>query len=156
MDKRISVEITELVQQFNNALRDSIYAEKYQIIPRLAIINSAKQQNIITITLEYSAIDRFGSIIPSRQENRLAPTMREFIGLLYLKMLPAEAEAYRFVITCPVFNDNGQVLNMQGKYAEVTLEHGNVDIERIIRGVDIYTLTTDSLEDRELFQDFPN
>jgi hypothetical protein len=156
MDKRINVEISDLAERFNKVLQDSVYAEKYQIVPHLAVLSSAKQQNIITINLEYSAIDRSGSVIPSYQENMLGGEMRRFLGVIFLKMLPAQADAYRIVILHPVFNKQGQVLNTQKVYAEVVLKHGDVDIAKVRKGIDIYSLADCTLENDKLFGEYPH
>ena len=156
MDKRISVEIGVMVNKFNQTLTNSVYADKYQVIPRLAILASSKDQNIITVNIEYSAIDRSGAVIPSRQDNLLANEMRSFLGALYLKMLSARADAYRIVITQPVFSPEGNVLNTQGEYAAVELAHQAVDIKNHRDGGVVFSLAESTMEKNTLFGTFPH
>lgn len=157
MDKRINVELEDLIERFNRVLKFSYYAEKYKLIPQLTLISSSKQKNIITLTLEYSAIDEFGSTVPSRQDNTLQQQMIDFLEVLFLKMLPANADSYIINITKPTFSDSGQVLNTQGVYASIELPHENIDISGIKdKKIKLISYARPSVELDELFKTFPN
>jgi hypothetical protein len=157
MDKRISIELRDLVAKFNKVLSDSIYADKFQIIPRLTIISSAKNQNKITLTLEYCAVDRYGSVIPSRQENILQKELQNFVELLFMKMLSANASEYSIILRKPVFNNKGDVQNIQGAYAEISLAHNRIDIEKIRENkATVLSIARSSIPKDKLFSDFPN
>ncbi len=163
MDRRLSVELKDLVDKLNLTFVGSVYAEKYQIIPRLTLISAArnytrdKSGDTVVLTLEYCAVDKYGSIIPSRENNMLYEELQNFIELLFMKMLPVRATNYTVIIRKPVFGAGGRVLNTQGAYAEITLKHDDVDIKKIRdNSVTMLSLVKSSIPRDKLFLDFPN
>jgi len=157
MDKRLNVELHVLANKFNNTLRESVYAAKYQIIPRLTIVNSARRDNTILITMEYSAVDIKGTIVPSMQVNLLNAEMRYFVELLFMKMLTTNAAEYWILIRKPVFSPDGRVLNTQGEYAEIRVKHDDVPLSELKRQKGkVLSAAKCSKPVEELFTDFPN
>ena len=157
MDKRLNIELLALIDKFNGVLRESVYAGKFQIIPRLTMIQSSKRDNIISVTLEYSAVDSKGTVIPSMQTNFLSAEMRYFLELLFMKMLTANATEYCIMIRKPVFSPTGQVLHIQKDYAEVRVKHKDVPFSELKRqrGKILAAAKCSMLIER-VFVDFPN
>ncbi len=157
MDKRLNVELHDLIDKFNATLNDSVYVRKFQIIPRLAMVTSAKRNNIITVTLEYSAVDINGTVIPSMQTNALSAKMRDFIELFFMKMLPSKATEYQIIIRKPVFSSTGQVLNTQGEYADIKVVHNDVPVNELKRQHGkVLGVAKCSMPMEQLFLKFPN
>jgi uncharacterized protein YgiM (DUF1202 family) len=154
MDKRLSVELNELVKKFNTMLVDSVYMEKYQLIPRLTMVNSAMRRGTITITLEYSAVDVNGNIIPSRQPNALAGDLQQFIELIFMKMLPTKAQQYVIIIRRPLFSDEGHVINVNGEYATLSLQYDDATIDNI-KTQPLLSLVENSMPTADLFKVYP-
>lgn len=160
MDKRLNVELKELSERFNGTIRQSIYLGKYQIAPRLVMIDSAKRNNIITITMEYSAINNAGAIIPSRQSNDLQLQLQDFVELVFKKMLPSMADSYVIIVRKPVFSIRGQVLNTQGIYAQLTLSAKDIDPGQVKSRAEqdkrLLTAVESTVDLEDLFKEFPH
>ncbi|MDR2105106.1 MAG: SH3 domain-containing protein [Deferribacteraceae bacterium] len=158
MDKRVSVELQDMVKRFNDMLADSLYSRKYKVIPRISIVSSVKKKEEITITLEYSAVDNFGMVVPSRQENTLKNEVRNFVELLLMRLLPTGAEKYVIIVQKPVFSATGRVVNIQGKYAEITLDHSDVDVSKLKNDSFgyIFSVAKSDISADKLFEDFPH
>mgnify|MGYP003623246202 FL=1 len=162
MDKRLNVELRELVDHFNETMQKSIYTAKYQVVPRLSLISAVKKGETITLTMEYCAVDSRGSIIPSRQDNMLQEELKCFVELLFMKMLPSLSESYAIVIRKPNFSGNGQVLNTRETYAELLLVHENVGLENIKNRKNpqsenrLLSLVESDIRMDRLFKEFPN
>ena len=157
MDKRLNVELHALIDKFNHTLKESVYARKFKIIPRLAIINSYKKNDVITVTLEYSAVDIGGKVVPSMQPNALSAEMRDFIEIFFMKMLPSRMTGYTIIIRKPTFSATGHTLNIQGDYAEITVTHDDVKVDKLKRQRGrVLEVAKCSMPVEKLFTDFPN
>jgi hypothetical protein len=157
MDKRVGVELQDMVKRFNDTLSDSMYSRKFKVIPRINIVSAVKKKEEIILTIEYSAVDNFGMVVPSRQENALKQEVRNFVELLFMRLLPTGAEKYTVVVQKPVFSATGRVVNIQGKYAEITLDHKDVEVHKLKNeafGSILAAAKSDVAADK-LFEDFP-
>ncbi|MDR2400216.1 MAG: SH3 domain-containing protein [Deferribacteraceae bacterium] len=158
MDKRVNVELQDMVKRFNDTLADSMYSRKFKVIPRINIVSSVKKKEEITLTIEYSAVDNFGMVVPSRQENTLKNEVRNFVELLFMRLLPTGAERYIIVVQKPIFSATGRVINTQGKYAEIALDYKDVDVSKL-KGSSfgtIYAMAKSDVAVEKLFEDFPH
>ncbi|MDR0454933.1 MAG: hypothetical protein LBH05_08995 [Deferribacteraceae bacterium] len=156
INKRLNVELYTLIEKFNDTLRESVYARKFQIIPKLKILANAQKGKSITVTLEYSAVDINGTSIPSMQTNALGAEMRYFIEVFFIKMLTVGADEYRVLIRKPVFSQTGQALNTLGEYADITVKHGDVPLDEIKRQRGkILKVAICSMPAEKLFTGFP-
>jgi hypothetical protein len=157
MDKRVSVELQDMVKRFNDTLADSMYSRKFKVIPRISIISSVKKKEEIILTIEYSAVDNFGMVVPSRQDNALKNEVRSFVELLFMRLLTAGAEKYTVVVQKPVFSATGRVVNMQGKYAEISLNHSDIDVFKLRTGTGaVLAASKSDVAADKLFEDFPH
>jgi hypothetical protein len=158
MDKRVGVELQDMVKRFNNTLSDSVYSSKFKVIPRVNIVTSEKKKEEITLTIEYCAVDNFGMVVPSRQDNALRNEVQNFVELLFMKLLPTGAEKYTIIVQKPVFSTTGRVINTQGKYAEIILKHADVDVEKLKTGTAgvILAAAKSDVDADKLFADFPH
>ncbi|MDR2870917.1 MAG: SH3 domain-containing protein [Deferribacteraceae bacterium] len=161
MSKLLNAELADTVNKFNNALRESVYTDKYQLAPRLSLVSAAKRGETITLIMEYSAVDSKGNIIPSRQDNILQEEMKGFVELLFMKLLPSMSESYVIAIRQPDFSSTGQVLATRKTYAELLLEHAavgdNITIRRNPNSDErLLSLVVCDIDKSELFKEFPN
>ncbi|MDR2885055.1 MAG: SH3 domain-containing protein [Deferribacteraceae bacterium] len=154
MNKRLNVELHEIVKRFNRLMNESIFLEKFQLIPRILISNSSTRRGTITITLEYSAVDSSGNIIPSRQANVLNNELQKLVELIFMKMLPTKVQNYVIIIKKPLFSDDGHVINVSGEYATLTLKAEDATIAKI-KESPLLTLTESTMPVDELFREYP-
>jgi hypothetical protein len=152
MNKRLSIELNRILKRFQNTMSESVYLEKYHIVPQLTLSHSSMASGVITITLEYSAVNTNGNIIPSRQVNELGNELQKFIELLFMKMLTVKAKSYVIIIKRPQFSSNGRVLDMNGEYAE----YDDAIIDRIrSQNRNILGLVKSTIPVNDLFRTYP-
>ena len=157
MNKRLNIELHDIIQRFNRVMSESIYLEKFHIVPRFTMSNSSMFGGTIAITLEYSAVDINGNIIPSRQVNDLRGELQNFIELIFMKMLTVRARSYVINIKQPQFSSNGRVLNMNGEYATLTLVYDDTITDRMRSpNRNILGLVTSTMPINDLFRMYPH
>jgi hypothetical protein len=97
-------------------------------------------------------------VVPSRQDNALKNEVRGFVELLFMRLLTAGAEKYTVVVQKPVFSATGRVVNMQGKYAEISLNHSDIDVFKLRTGTagTVLAASKSDVAADKLFEDFPH
>ena len=160
MNKRINVELREMVDRFNTTLQGSVYVRKYEIIPQLTLVSTAKKDSATIITMEYCAVDLTGSIVPSRQDNVLHEEVKSFIELIFMKLLPSMSDTYIILIRKPDFSPKGQVLNTKDTYVQLKLEHKDITPENVRDRKHpenrLLAVVESDISMDKLFKDFPN
>lgn len=156
INKKISIEIHDLLDKFDKTVRESSYAKKYQMRPVLTLQDERKIKDTILLTLYYSCADINGSPIPSYKENDLYPYMQQLIELVLGRLILSKTENYELIIKTPSFDNSGKVENYNNIYSVITLALDKVDKENIRKNnASILKLATSGVPAAELFKNFP-
>ena len=157
MDKKASFEIQDIINRFNETLKTSPYAAKYQVIPNLALSDARKSKGVMTLTFIYSSVDINGKMLPSYKRNDLQAQMKGLLELIFAKLVLTDTDIFKIIINIPRFSDEGEVLSTDKPYAEIVIDNSNVDLQNIKDNVsDIWRYGKMSIPSEELFADFPS
>lgn len=156
MNKKASFDIEDLIQRFNETLKQSPFALKYQIIPSLKLIDARKSNGKMTLTFIYSCVDLDNQMIPSYKENQLSNQMKSLLELIFIKLLLTQTESYQIVINIPSFNDEGKVLDTSKLYTSITMRYLDVEMDKVKSdGSKIWDYVESSMDKDQLFLKFP-
>lgn len=156
VDKKISFEIEDLIIRFNDTLKKSSFAQKYQIVPTLDLTGAVKTGSTITLSFIYSCIDLEGQMLPSYKKNQLRPHMKRFLELIFAKLMLADADAFRIIINVPNFGTDGRVIDTGRSYAEIRIKRADVPMDEIRTDAsNIWRYAESSVPADELFSAFP-
>ncbi len=156
MDKKTSFEIEDLIVRFNETLKESPFAAKYQIIPMLRLADARKSGGVMTLTFIYSCVDLEGRMLPSYKKNQLRPQMKRLLELIFAKLMLTDTEVFRIVINVPDFSPEGRVLDTAKPYAEIRINHADVAMDEIKDdGGRIWKYAESTVPVDELFSAFP-
>lgn len=147
------IEINNLVDQFNDAVQSSWFAEKQKVIPSLQF-HSGKSPD--KITLLYTAVNVKGEAVPSLKQNPLQPDMVKLIELIYMKMVVMNYKRYRIDIVVPDFI-SGVYKGRVDPYVTLTLEKNFANLDEIKSGVgSIWDYVRSAQRPEEMFTDYPH
>lgn len=129
MNKHTSIIIGDIINRFNETLKNSSFAKKYKIIPYFNVVDERKIKNKMAITFVYSCVDLDNKMIPSYNENLLRHEMLGLLQVIFSKLLLTDTESYELIIKVPVFNENGEVKDLSKIYSTITLDAKDVDMK---------------------------
>lgn len=147
------IEINNLLDQFNETVQSSWFAEKQKVIPSLKF-HSGKTPD--EISLLYTAVDVKGDPVPSLKENPLRKDMVKLIELIYMKMIVLSYDRYRINILIPDFV-SGNYRGRTETYVVLTLQKNLTNIDEIKNGTgSIWDYVRSPKRMDEMFTDYPH
>ena len=132
VNKKVFIEIDDLVDEFNVVVRKSKYAKTNRIIPYLEILDSKKVKEKIIITFLYSANNLDGKIVPSLKSNGIQDETIYFLEHLIGKLMLSDVSEIEVIIKTPIFNKTG--VFMRGRmttYSTLYIDVTKVDLRDI-------------------------
>ena len=158
VNKKVFIEIDDLVDEFNVVVRKSKYAKTNRIIPYLEILDSKKVKEKIIITFLYSANNLDGKIVPSLKSNGIQDETIYFLEHLIGKLMLSDVSEIEVIIKTPIFNKTG--VFMRGRmttYSTLYIDVTKVDLRDIKKDERFlwkYIKSTHSKTD--LFKSYPH
>lgn len=153
-ESKTIIEINNLVDQFNDTVQSSWFAEKKQKVVPALLFHSGKSPD--RITLLYTAVNVKGEPVPSLKENPLQSDMVELIELIYMKMIVMNYKRYRVDIVVPDFI-SGAYKGRVEPYVTLTLEKNFANLNEIKSGVgSIWDYVRSAQRPEEMFTDYPH
>ncbi len=125
VNKKVFIEIDDLVDEFNLIVRKSKYAKTNRIIPYLEILDAKRAKEKIIITFLYSANNVDGKIIPSLKSNGIQDETLYFLEHIIAKLMLSGVGEIEVIIKTPTFNSTGvyirgRMINYSNLYIDVT------------------------------------
>jgi hypothetical protein len=147
------IDINNLLDQFNDTVAASWFAEKQKIIPSLKFL-AGKHPN--DIYLLYTAVDSKGKSVPSLKENPLQKEMIKLLELVYMKMIVLPKDRYRITIKVPDFI-GGTYKGRTDNYAVLTLEKDFANINEIKNDQgSVWDYIRSAKKPEEIFSEYPH
>jgi len=147
------IDINNLLDQFNDTVQSSWFAERQKIVPALKF-HSGKAPD--EIWLLYTAVNAKGEPVPSLKENPISNDMVKLIELIYMKMIVLPYERYKVNIVVPDFI-SGTYKGKTENYVSLTLQKNFANIDEIKTGVgSIWDYVRSAKRPEEMFKDYPH
>lgn len=157
MDKTASFEIHDIVNKFNESIKNSVYAKKYKTMPIIEIRDERIIQEVMSITFFYSCIDAAGHPIPSYKKNDLQNQMIKLLELIISRLLLSEVDVIKIIINTPNFDDKGNMLRNMNLYSEITINREELKLEEVKDNIStIWESVASNMNIKELFADYPS
>lgn len=132
VNKKVFIEIDDLVDEFNIVVRKSKYAKTNRIIPYLEILDAKKAKEKIIITFLYSANNLVGKIVPSLKSNGIQDETIYFLEHLIAKLMLSDVNEIEVIIKTPIFNSTGVfVRGRMNIYSNLYINVAKVDLRDI-------------------------
>ncbi len=132
VNKKVFIEIDDLVDEFNVVVRKSQYAKTNRIIPYLEILDGKKAKEKIIITFLYSANNLDGKIIPSLKSNGIQDETIYFLEHIIAKLMLSDVSEIEVIIKTPIFNSTGVFMRGRMKtYSNLYINVSKVDLRDI-------------------------
>ena len=132
VNKKVFIEIDDIVDEFNIIVRKSKYAKTNRIIPYLEILDAKKAKEKIIITFLYSANNLDGKIVPSLKSNGIQDETIYFLEHIIAKLMLSDVNEIEVIIKTPVFNSTGVFANGRMKtYSNLYIDVAKVDLSDI-------------------------
>ena len=132
INKKVFIEIDDLVDKFNIVVRKSKYAKANRIIPYLEILDAKKAKEKIIITFLYSANNLDGKIIPSLRSNGIQDETIYFLEHIIAKLMLSDVSEIEVIIKTPMFNSTGVFMRGRMKtYSNLYINVSKVDLRDI-------------------------
>jgi len=152
-ESKVLIDINNLLDQFNDAVQSSWFAEKQKVIPALFFYSGKSADHIYLL---YSAVNSKGEHVPSLKENPLQKDMLKLIDLIYLKMLVMSYDRYKITILIPDFI-SGTYRGRTDSYATLTLDKNFANLDEIKTGAGgIWDYIRSQKRPEEMFVDYPH
>lgn len=156
MNKTVSIELDDLLNKFNNSIKNSSYVKKNHIRPIFELIDSKNVKNNVTLVFHYACADLSGRPIPSYNDNHLYKYMQQLLDLILGRLVLTSADSFNIIITIPTYDEQGNVVNFEKEYANIMLMPDKVDIEKIRKeNISILSLAESNIPVQDLFKVFP-
>ncbi len=157
MDKTASFEIIDIIDRFNNTLKNSPYAKKFQVVPELQLVDARKSKGVMTLTFIYSCVNLDGKKIPSLKRNDLQNQMINLLELIFARLILTETDVFNIIIMSPNFNEEGNVTDLKRNYAEITFNNEDIKLEDIKENIsNIWKYIDSDIDKKQLFVGFPS
>jgi hypothetical protein len=152
-ESKVVIDIQTLLDQFNDTVQSSWFAEKQKVIPAL-YLSSAKRGD--DVYLLYSAVNADGEHVPSLKDNPLQKDMLKLIELIYMKMLVMPYNKYRITILVPDFV-GGTYRGRTETYDTLILDKNFANIDEIKSGSgSIWDYVHSQKRPEEMLVDYPH
>lgn len=152
-ESKVLIDINNLLEQFNDAVESSWYAEKQKVVPSLKLIYGKRPDDI---TLLYSAVNAKGSPVPSLRDNPLQKSMVKLVELIFMKMIVLKYDRYKIDIVVPDFVSGAYRGRTEG-YITMTLRKNYANLEEIKNGSgSIWDYVRSAKSPEEMFKDYPH
>jgi len=152
-ESKTLIDITNLLDQFNDTIQTSWFAEKQKVMPSLLFQQGKTPDDI---TLLYTAVNQKGDPVPSLKENPLKSDMLKLIELIYMKMIVHNYNSYRINIVVPDFV-SGAYKGRMDSYVTLTLQKNFTNIDEIKNGTgSVWDYVRSVKKPEELFKDYPH
>jgi len=147
------IDIKNLLNQFNDAVASSWYAERQKIIPALKFLAGKRPDDIYLL---YTAVDGKGKPIPSLKENPLQGEMIKLLELVYMKMIVLPQKRYRINLKVPDFS-GGTYGGKTEPYLTLTLNKNFANIDEIKndRG-SVWEYLRSTKKPEDIFKEYPH
>lgn len=156
MNKTVSIELNDLLNRFDDTVKNSSYVEKYQTRPIFTLKDARKVRGKVTLTFYYSCADAAGNPIPSYSENKLYTYQQKLLELILGRLILSNVDNYEIIIKTPVFNETGGVVNYNNVYASMTLDGKLVKKENIRdSNFSLLKLVSSTVPVGDLFKTYP-
>jgi len=150
---KVVIDIQTLLDQFNDTVQSSWFAEKQKVIPGLFLYSAKRGDDVYLL---YSAVNAKGHHVPSLKENPLHKDMLKLIELIYMKMLVTQHNRYRITILVPDFV-GGTYKGRTETYAVLTLDKNFANIDEIKGGSgSIWDYVHSQKSPEEMLVDYPH
>ncbi|PLX71369.1 MAG: hypothetical protein C0602_01865 [Denitrovibrio sp.] len=147
------IDINNLLDQFNDIVQSSWFAEKQKIVPALKF-HSGKTPD--DISLLYTAVNSKDEPVPSLKENPLSSDMVKLIELIYMKMIVLTYDRYKINIVVPDFI-SGTYKGKTENYVSLTLQKNFANLDEIKGGTgSIWDYVRSAKRPEEMFNDYPH
>lgn len=147
------IDINNLLDQFNDTIQSSWYAEKQKVIPALFFFSGKAPDEI---TLLYSAVNAKGEHVPSLKDNPLQKDMIKLIELIFMKMMVLPYDRYRITVIVPDYV-SGSYKGRTGSYASMVLDKNFANIDEIKSGSgSLWDYIKCAKRPEEMFKDYPH
>jgi len=147
------IDINNLLDQFNDTVQSSWFAERQKIVPALRF-HAGKAPD--EIWLLYTAVNAKGEAVPSLKENPISSDMVKLIELIYMKMIVLSYDRYKVNIVVPDFI-SGTYKGKTEDYVSLTLQKNFANIDEIKTGVgSIWDYVRSAKRPEEMFKDYPH
>ncbi|ADD66880.1 SH3 type 3 domain protein [Denitrovibrio acetiphilus DSM 12809] len=150
---KVLIDIKNLLDQFNDTVQSSWFAEKQKIMPMLSFHSGKNPDDIYLL---YSAVNIKGEPVPSLKENLLQKDMVKLIELIYMKMIVLPDPRYKITILVPDFV-SGSYKGRTDNYAALTLDKNFANIDEIKTGTgSIWDYIRSAKRPDEIFAGYPH
>lgn len=147
------IDIKNLIDQFNDTVQSSWFAEKQKVVPSMAYLGEKGPDEI---SLLYTAVNNNGEPVPSLKENPLHKDMVKLLELIYMKMIVLTYDHYRINIMVPDFS-SGTYRGRTQEYASLVLQKNFANIDEIKNGTGtIWDYVKSAKKPEELFMEYPH
>lgn len=152
-ESKALIDINNLLDQFNDTIQSSWFAEKQKIVPSLTF-HSGKAPD--EVSLLYTAVNDKGDPVPSLKENPLNTDMIKLIELIYMKMIVLTYDRYVIHIHVPDFV-SGVYRGRTENYVTLTLQKNFANLDEIKNGSgSIWDYVRSAKRPDEMFTDYPH
>lgn len=152
-ESKVMIDIENLLEQFNDTVQSSWYAEKQKVIPSLTVHSGRRADDIYLL---FSAVNSNGEYVPSLKENPLQKDMIKLIELVYMKMLVMPYNRYRITLLVPDFI-SGTYKGRTDTYDTLTLDKNFANIDEIKNGTgSIWDYVRSQKRPEEMFLEYPH
>lgn len=150
---KVLVEIKNLLNQFNDTVQSSWFAEKQKVIPAL-FFQAGKDPDVISLL--YCSVNDKGQPVPSLKENPLQKDMLKLIELVFMKMIVMPYDRYKINIVVPDFV-SGAYKGRTEAYTRLTLDKNFANINEIKAGKgSVWDYIRSAKRPDEIFVDYPH
>ncbi len=157
VNKKVFIEIDDLVDEFNLVVRKSKYAKTNRIIPYLEILDAKKVRGKVIITFLYSANNLDGKIVPSLKSNGIQDETIYFLEHLISKLMLSDVSEIEVIIKTPIFNSTGVFAKgKMSEYSKLYVDVSKVDLRDIKKDERFLWKYIKSTHDKtDLFRSYP-
>jgi len=152
-ESKALIDINNLLDQFNDTVQSSWFAEKQMIVPSLTFLAGKSPDDI---TLLFTAVNHKGDPVPSLKENPLKKDMTKLVELIFMKMIVLSYNRFSITIKVPDFI-TGEYKGRASNYASLSLQKDFANLDEIKNGEGgIWEYVRSEKKPEEMFADYPH
>jgi len=104
---KVSLELKSVIERFNINFSESMYFQQEGIVPQFEYMDLLFKDGFLKAEIVYTTKTKFENERTAGKENPFAEELKDFIELLFFKMMIYETEFYR--INLYKYNNNGKL-----------------------------------------------
>jgi len=152
---KVSLELKSVIERFNINFSESMYFQQEGVVPQFEYMNMFFKDGYLNAEFVYTTKTKFENEKTEGKENRFSNEIKDFIELLFFKMMIYEAKLYRINLYTYKYNDDGRLV---GKvlYANFEYEYDDEQFKAIKnkKGM-IWNFVKTSIPLEEVFKYYP-